>query len=702
MPRPLPTLLLSLLLTAALFLPLRQLRFDNTPESWLPSNSPGMLALDRFRALFGDGAILVAAIDGDSLPARPAVWQSLRRQIAAVPGVSQVIAPAFVDPDSDAPPAPMSAFLSSEDNRHAAFLIIPNDGMAVTEKGVLVERLEALLNSTPLGAFHLAGTSVITHDLDTGSRDSLLTMGPVVALVLCLVLYFTTREWRALAAVLLVIVVASAWSLGLLGFFARPLNLVVVILPAILAVCAITQAMHTLSAFHHLPASLSPREAWPLALRQVFKPSLFCALTTAAGFLSLATSSIAPVRDLGLFTAAGVLFTFLLSFTLFPVLLAFSKQVVPHGVEGQNAWSPGRARSLSRWLTASRRPILFAAALVFGLSVYGMMRIRVDSHILEFFPASHRIPRNYHAIENHLLGLTPVDLVFSGPRDALLTDASLATYRRFLEETLRTEPLARQVVSLLIEPTRSKQLELVMSAAELRETLEAEDLPAGLRSFVRIDKDRITLRTTILTTTASTNDVYQLIERLRLRLAAAPVAPGISSEITGATPLLIEGQFLLLKTQIQSFATALAIVGLAILIAFRSLRAATVILFPNLIPIAFTLGVMGWFGIPLNTATVTVAGIALGLIVDDSIHYYHHFHLARAVHPAAESNYLTLLHLARPIAITSLAVSSGFALFGLSPFLPTAYFGVLLALTAGSALVCVLLLLPALLETTHS
>ncbi|MFN7543388.1 MAG: MMPL family transporter, partial [Acidobacteriota bacterium] len=256
--------------------------------------------------------------------------------------------------------------------------------------------------------------------------------------------------------------------------------------------------------------------------------------------------------------------------------------------------------------------------------------------------------------------------------------------------------------SVLIEPSRGHDLELVMTAAELREALDAGDLPPALHAFVRLEGNQITLRTTLLTTTASTNEVYELIERLRRRLAAAPVSPGLTSSITGATPLLIEGQFLLLQTQIQSFATALVIVALAILIAFRSFRAATVILIPNLIPIASTLGIMGFAGIPLNTATVTVAGIALGLIVDDSIHYYHHFHNTLALVPPAEANYQTLLQLARPIAITSLAVSCGFALFGLSPFLPTAYFGILLALTAASALVCVLLLLPALLDTAHS
>ena len=105
---------------------------------------------------------------------------------------------------------------------------------------------------------------------------------------------------------------------------------------------------------------------------------------------------------------------------------------------------------------------------------------------------------------------------------------------------------------------------------------------------------------------------------------------------------------------------------------------------------------MGWFGVPLNAGTVTVAGIALGLIVDDTIHVIHSFAEARD-QPPLEAIVSTLHGSGKPILITSVAVALGFGLFGFAAFQPTRYFGLLTALTSLLALFADLVILPALL-----
>ena len=128
----------------------------------------------------------------------------------------------------------------------------------------------------------------------------------------------------------------------------------------------------------------------------------------------------------------------------------------------------------------------------------------------------------------------------------------------------------------------------------------------------------------------------------------------VEAAITGSAALLIQGQVLLLETQVSSFGLALLVVTAVILMAFRSLRLALLSLLPNLLPVLFTLGLMGLAGIPLNTATVTVAGIALGLIVDDTIHFLHHWRTKRqAGEDAGTAAADTLFHVGRPAFITT-------------------------------------------------
>jgi predicted RND superfamily exporter protein len=692
----------AILVTFVLALPLYTLRVDNTAESWLPADSPGLRSLKSFEARFGEGTLLMAHVSGQNLPQYRNQWKALTSQLRAVPNLDVVYPPRFVEEDAndDGPKPPVTAYLNSPDNAHAAFLLQPKAGRSVEEQRELVERLEALFAQSPppLRPFGLAGTMVITHDLDTGSKDSLSRIGPLVALAMCVVLYFSTRQWRGVLAALVVIALASVWSLGLMAFFGRPLNLVVSTLPAILAVVTITQAMHILAFFHSFPATHSRDRAWREALKGIFWPSLLCCFTTATGFASLATSSIPPVRDLGIFTAFGVVSIFVLSFTLFPSLLRLSTHVLPRGAQAQTWFTIERANRYTTWL-GKRRLLLIAAFIAsFSIALFGINRISIESHILEFFPATHRVPLNYRAIEQNLMGLTPIDIVFSGPREVLLSDTALASYKRFFSEVIATEPLVRQLVSILIEPTRGKQLEFVLTPAELREAISSELLPPAIGRFLVLDGNSITLRSTLLTTTESSNAVFGLIERLRTRLAASSI-PG---EIGGQTPLLIEGQVLLLNTQIESFGIALTVTAMVVLAGFRSVRVALLALLPNVVPIALTLGFMGWGGIALNTATVTVAGIALGLIVDDTIHFLYRYLQARKQLDPPQAVGLALFTMGKAAVVSSAAVALGFALFAFSTFRPTAYFGLLIAITAISASLCDLVFLPALLARNQS
>jgi predicted RND superfamily exporter protein len=162
--------------------------------------------------------------------------------------------------------------------------------------------------------------------------------------------------------------------------------------------------------------------------------------------------------------------------------------------------------------------------------------------------------------------------------------------------------------------------------------------------------------------------------------------------------LLIEGQVLLLKTQIWSFASAFAAIALVILLAFRSLPLALLALPPNIVPVAVTLGLMGYANIPLNTATVTVAGIALGLLVDDTIHILYRWLVQRRLGKDSPEALTKALHqIGNPAVMTSMSFAVGFGMFAFAPFRPTTYFGMLIAITAFTGMLCDVVVFPALL-----
>jgi predicted RND superfamily exporter protein len=114
------------------------------------------------------------------------------------------------------------------------------------------------------------------------------------------------------------------------------------------------------------------------------------------------------------------------------------------------------------------------------------------------------------------------------------------------------------------------------------------------------------------------------------------------------------------------------------------------------VPVLVTLGGMGLVGLPLDTATVTVAAIALGLLVDDTIHLLHHLRGRPRGTSLAAALPRALALTGRPVVATTLTIAVGFGAFALSPFRPTRDFGALIAVTSVSALLCVLVVVPAI------
>ncbi len=158
-------------------------------------------------------------------------------------------------------------------------------------------------------------------------------------------------------------------------------------------------------------------------------------------------------------------------------------------------WSFARSQAYTNWLRRWGTTVIGVTVVAFVLALGGMRLLRAESHVLELFAPGDRIPVNYHAIEDHLIGLTPFELVVEGDSKVLLTDATLESYRALLEETLAEEPLIREVVSIVLEPTRGRKLEFALQPAELREALATEGLPQGAGAFLKAENGRYMLRT---------------------------------------------------------------------------------------------------------------------------------------------------------------------------------------------------------------
>lgn len=217
-----------------------------------------------------------------------------------------------------------------------------------------------------------------------------------------------------------------------------------------------------------------------------------------------------------------------------------------------------------------------------------------------------------------------------------------------------------------------------------------------------IAEDRASANVTILTRAHGSADLRRILDAIQQTLASPdirdPLGADVAVEVTGLGPLMASVADRIVVGQLRSCFVALGVICLMFVLVFWSVRTALMALVPNVLPILFTVGLMGWIGVSLNVTTVMIASIALGIAVDDTIHMLVRArretwrtgdHLAGLGHALATSG--------QAIVITTFVVGGGFLVLLLASLIPPQRFGVLTALTMFVALIADLFLLPVLI-----
>ena len=556
----------------------------------------------------------------------------------------------------------VSGFLTAEGEAadKGLLLLRPSPDSPPEELDDLVERTRKVVNDSG-HRFYLGGVWYVTAMLDRYSAQSVSLLFPVVVVVLWLGVWFFLRHTGNVLLVMGCGLVPATQIVGLLAFSGVKLNMVLLALPPMTMILGVAYSIH-------LAAKNAGSE--PMARHQLFAatavPCLLSALTTGLGFLSLTLSDYTPVRQLGVWGAVAALLALVNTLILLPSFYRPRASGLPL------AFSCGSTTLLRRF----RRSLLALFVALLAVAGFGLNRLTTGSLILDFFYPSAEVHQNYGAIEAAGLGLTPFEIDLSGSG---LDNGRLS---RELLDWAKTQPLITHFIYFFPEG------QIVVQSTDRGMRLSS---PSELSYITRPAR-----RVTVLLKTVSSEQTFALAGALNSRLEKSfGTLP--HPYVTGSVPLYTRGQNALFWSMATSFSCAFISVSLVIGVALRSWRYGLIAIIPNLLPVAFILAAMGWLGVPLSVSTMTVASIVFGIVVDDTIHFLHRL---RSVAGSFERRLqMTLEHVGPAIIITSLVAGLGFAGFGASPFIPLRDFGLIISGALLLAMLCDLLLLPALLFT---
>ena len=577
---------------------------------------------------------------------------------------------------------------------------------------------------------YLGGVPMIVADMIRFIANDLSTFGIGVLLFLIITLAIIFRQWRWVLVPLLCCSFTVWLMIGYLSWARWPVTVISSNFVSLLLIMTLSLTVHLIvryREFQHDDPEAESRDTLRRTLLAMIKPCFYMAITTIVAFGSLTLSGIRPVIDFGWMMTIGLTVAFLITFIIFPALLALLPPPLDDRVRSDRV---PFTDLFARFTEHFGKTVLFGSAIIALLCVIGLSRLTVENSFIDYFKSSTEIYQGMIVIDDRLGGTTPLDVVitddkppesetggdpFASDCDPFVGDCDQAeeyrdtwfTYQKMdrlrkVHEYLDSLPETGKVQSISTtldilaqvnggQPLNALELAFVPSAVpdDLKDIL--------LAPYISEEHDQARFSIRILETSPDLRR-QELLDRIRNHLTGEMGFENDQIQLTGMMVMYNNMLQSLFDSQVKTLGLVFLAIMVMFLILFRSIKLALIGMAPNLIAAGSVLGLMGWLGIPLDMMTITVAAITVGIAVDDTIHYIHRF----KTEFEKDGDYIATMHrchrsIGQAMLFTSLTIITGFSILVLSNFIPTIYFGLFTGFAMFMALVGALTLLPRLI-----
>lgn len=734
-----------LLLTVVFGFGLRRgLTLDVSPLSFVAENSQERRDFEEARKHFGaDDYLLIAVVCDDVFaPANLARLKKLHEQIERIKGVNEVLSLINVPyarsqtdgvslekliPNSleDKQRIDEARAVATTDRMFAGNLVSPDSQTAALN--VLLrpelptdrrhEITTTIYNVTRAAGFsesYFAGDPFAQLRATEALKKDLIVLLPLTVLLIVVLLWLCFRSVTAVLLPLATIGIGLVWLMGLMAYFGTHFTILVLMLPTVMLAIGCSYMIHVMNqigivnSVTRQPAAIrNPQAAIEEAMGFINLPVLVSALTIIAGFLSLTFSGIMAIRSTAVYSAIGAALTMALSLTFIPAVLMVlppQKMVFRCGLTGRMV---KLLEDTGRWAT-SHQKLLFVVTIVIVVgSLIGMRRIRVDIDFFHFTKPGTETSIGFTEVNRRLSGVVTFDLIVEGKESGAIEKPDvlerISQLQAFAEQ--QKDPSGQGIDRSLSVADIVKHMNRAFNGNDPQQYKIPTDEKVVSDLFTDRDQmkgflteDGRIARLLIRSTLSGSQAMAGVVRRVEQK--GKELLPGFRVYATGTFVLLNRTSDEIGGEQVLSIGIALVTIYLMLAILFRSLRVGLTALVPNLVPIVFFFGFMGWRGIKLNLTTSLVASIVLGLAVDNAVQFIVRFRSIQKEKTTLRDAIIESMRLSgRPIIYANIALAATFAVFAISNFQPISDFGLLSAVTIFGCLVEDLVLLPSRLTS---
>ncbi len=555
-------------------------------------------------------------------------------------------------------------------------------------------------------------------------------------LTLIFVMLFIFRHALGAVIPMLVVFLSVVWTFGVMGLLGFPMTMLTSILPAFIICVGVGDSVHLMSVYRDFRKDgIENQEAITRALATTGKPIFFTSVTTMFGLLSFFFATIDAVGEMGAAGAFGVSCALLHSLVVLPILLSFNKKSLLGAKKGQEedfidkflhfcSGLSGRyfnAPKEEPAIPGRKNKTLLAALVLTSIAIFGASLIKVWHNPLAWIPDDDVTKRSFNIVDENVGGTATIQLLIRTESEHGIKDLKLLQgLEKLIEHIWKYEHFDKQfetkytvvgnAISVLDvvketnqalhggDPNYYKLPETQRALADTMFMFENAG-PDQLRRLATADlkQSQLTMRVKWLEATSygpMTIYIDEGIEKYMKGLAE--VKP------TGSTYTLLTTVSSLISNVMRSFLAAFVVITLMMILLLKNVRLGLIAMVPNLLPIVVLAGFMGFTNIPIDMSNLMIASISIGLAVDDTIHFLHHFRIHFDTYGKVESAIShAFSHTGRALVGTSMILSIGFGVYLKAEMANLQRFGLLISMTTVLALLIDLIFAPALLRTFY-
>jgi predicted RND superfamily exporter protein len=557
----------------------------------------------------------------------------------------------------------------------------------------------------PKHRLYITGLAMMNNAFGESSQHDMATLVPMMFLTIIFILGVLLRSFSSTIAAVVMIFSTILFAMGIMGWLGWKVTPASAAAPTIIMTMAVADTVHLLVTFlHNMRRGQARYDAMKDSLRVNFQPIFITSVTTAIGFLSMNFSDVPPFHDLGNVVAIGVIFAFVLSVTTLPAIMMVLPVRVLAQAEKENAFMP----AFAQFVIQRRRPLLFGMGLLALALMAFLPQNTLDDQFVEYFDETVDFRRDTDFSRANLAGIYTLQYSLKQGESGGISDPVFLKSVDQFAQWLRTQPEVMHVQTI---SDTFKRLNKNMhgddpayySLPESRELaaqyllLYELSLPYGLDLNDQIDIDKAQTRLNITLENLHTEEMLALETRVSNWLTTNLPDVGF----TGASPTLMFAHIGKRNVSSMLLGTTLALIliSLILVLALRSTRIGLISLAPNLIPAGMAFGLWGLLVGQVGLSLSVVAGMTLGIVVDDTVHFLSKYLRARREKGLNEQEAVAYAFNTVGVAlwVTSLVLVLGFVVLSQSHFALNSDMGAMAAITIAIALIMDFLFLPPLL-----